>query len=451
MSGKAGRAGISSRVLATEMRNELPGSLIGLLGLSAVTAYIHFAFRPYTDRTALDLWTIAMASFLSVWLGALIIVWRRRPSDEEMLAIWAPGGRVTTSLCNIAVAASVWLLLPGAPDGLRVVMIVLYLCFMMVQLSIATEETQVATSAMLLVMGSVIAFVATSGEPYAAPLALFLTMIGGMLLAVRRLIRRHVVAATAAHLASEEASVRLREALAVVAAERDARTRFIRSASHDLAQPLQAARLFFDQHLKSRDAAERERTAAGVSRAFTSTAALLDAMLMHLKLDAGVVRSIPEPIDADDFVAQLAFDHGPSAREAGVRLRTPRSHLAVHADPHLLKRILGNFVANAIRHSKGERVLVAARPAGADHVRFWVLDDGEGVDPAVVPRLFEDFAQGEGSSAQGGFGLGLASAKKLAEAMRGNAGHDPRWRSGAAFWVELPRAAAAAPAVSVAA
>ena len=451
MSDEARRAGISSRVLATEMRNEMPGSLIGLLGLSAVTAYIHFAFRPYTDRTALDLWTIAMASFLSVWLGALIIVWRRRPSDREMLAVWAPGGRVTTSLCNVAVAGSVWLLLPGAPDGLRVVMIVLYLCFMMVQLSIATEETQVAASAMVMVMGSVIAFVATSGEPYAAPLALFLAMIGGMLLAVRRLIRRHVVAATAAHLASEEASVRLREALAVVAAERDARTRFIRAASHDLAQPLQAARLFFDQHLKSRDPGERERTAAGVRRAFTSTAALLDAMLMHLKLDAGAVRSVPEPIDAGDFAAQLVFDHGPAAREAGVRLRASRSLLAVHADPHLLKRVLGNFLINAIRHSKGENVLIAVRRSEGARVRFWVLDDGEGLDPAVAPRLFEDFAQGQGSSAQGGFGLGLASARKLAEAMGGSAGHDPRWRSGSAFWVELPRAAAAARAVRVAA
>ncbi len=82
---------------------------------------------------------------------------------------------------------------------------------------------------------------------------------------------------------------------------------------------------------------------------------------MHLKLDAGAVRAIPERIDADDFAQQLAFDHGPAAQEAGMRLRVPRSHLAVSADSHLLKRILGNFVANGIRHSKGENILVAAR------------------------------------------------------------------------------------------
>lgn len=451
MSGKADGAGLSGRVLATEMRNEMPGSLIGLLGLAAVTVYIHVAFRPYVDRLALDLWSLAMASFLAIWLMALAVVWRRRPSDAEMLAIWAPGGRVTTSLCNVAVAASVWLLLPDAPDGLRVVMIVLYLCYLMVELSIATEETQVATSAMVMILGSVITFVATSGEAYAAPLALFLAMIGAMLLAVRRLIRRHVVAATAAHLASEESSAQLRAALAVVAAERDARTRFIRSASHDLAQPLQAARLFFDQHLASRDPAERARAADGVRRAFASTAALLDTMLMHLKLEAGAVRAIPETIDAGDFAAQLAADHAPAAREAGVRLRVPRSRIAVTADPHLLKRILGNFIVNAIRHSKGERVLIAARPAPRDRVRFWVLDDGAGVDPGLAPTLFEDFAQGDRSAAAGGFGLGLASARKLAEAMAGRAGYDPRWRGGAAFWVELPRATAPALSVSVAA
>ncbi|MFC3711042.1 sensor histidine kinase [Sphingoaurantiacus capsulatus] len=444
MSGGVGREAASSRILATEMRNETPGSLIGLLGLSAVTTYIHFAFRPYVDRFTLDLWTFAMAGFLTVWLLALIIVWRRRPSDEEMLLVWAPGGKITTTFCNIAVAASVWLLLPHAPDGLRLLMIVLYLCYQIVQLSIATEGTQVASSAVIMVMGSLVVWVATSGEPWSIPLALFLTMIGAMLLGVRRLIRANVVAAEMAKLRSEESEVRTREALAVVAAERDARTRFIRAASHDLAQPLQAARLFFDRYRETGD----ERQAAGVTRAFASTSALLDAMLTHLKLEAGAVSADPQPLDADLFIAALAFDQSPAAGEAGMHLRTPRSRLAVTADPHLLKRALDNLVANALRHSKGESVLVTARRAREGRVRFWVLDDGEGVEAGVAPRLFEDFAQGSGSS---GFGIGLASVAKLAAAMGGSAGHDPRWRSGSAFWIELPAAEMPAGALSVAA
>ena len=450
MSSKTKRAKLKSGVLAIEMRNELAGSLIGLAGLVAVTLYTYLAFRPYADPIGLDIWALSMAAILVQWLFGLLVIQRRRPSDEEMVRFWLPAGRRTMTLSNIATAGSVWLLLPVAPEPLRLVMIILYLSYIVVQLSIATEGTQVATSAVVLVLGSVIAVVGISGEPYSLPLALLLAMIGAMLLAVRRLIRVNVVAATEARLLSERTAEQLRDALAIVAAERDARTRFIRAASHDLSQPLQAARLFFEAMRRSPEGPERERAAGGVARAFTSTAALLDEMLIHLRLDAGAVRSFSEEIDLDDLAAGLAFDHGPLAAEAGMALRTPRSGLAVHADPQLLKRVLGNFVVNAIRHSRGERVLLAPRRR-SDRVWIWVLDDGEGIDAELTPRLFEDFAQSAASTRAGGFGLGLASARKLAEAMGGTAGHEPRWRSGGAFYVELPATMTAAPAVGVAA
>lgn len=451
MSGERAHAGLTGGVLASEMRNEVAGSFIGLAGLTAVTLYVYLSFRGLADPLWLHVWAVTMAAILSQWLVGLVVMWRRRPSDAEMLGYWVPAGRVTMTLSNVATAASVWILLPSAPDPLRLVMIVLYLCYVVVQLSIATEGTQVATSAVVMVLGSVVAFAAVSGEPYAWPLALFLTMIGAMLLAVRRLIRRNVVAAIEARLLTERTAEQLRDALATVAAERDARTRFIRAASHDLSQPLQAARLFFEEMQRAPEVAARERAAAGVRRAFASTASLLDEMLMHLRLEAGVVRSVPEAIDLDDFIALLAFDYGPMAAEAGMRLRTPRCRLTVRADPHLLKRLLGNFVANGIRHSRGENVLVAARRHGPASLRIWVLDDGDGVDADLAPRLFEDFAQGPNSERAGGFGLGLASARKLAEAMGGRAGHEPQWRAGGAFFVELPASHVAAAPAQVAA
>ncbi|MDO9489123.1 MAG: hypothetical protein Q7J32_12165, partial [Sphingomonadaceae bacterium] len=359
MSGETVPAGVSQGVLASEMRSETLGSFVALAGLSVVIAYVHFAFRPYADPLILTLWTLAIGLTLVIWLAALIgFVWRR-PDDAETVRFWAPAGKTIVTLANLCIIASVWLLLPAAPEDLRLLMILLCFGFVALQVAFSTQATQVAGPAVFGILGSVIAVVLITGGRYALATALFLALNGGMLLMLRRLIRAGVIAATAARLASEQASAQLREALVVVAAERDARTRFIRSASHDLAQPLQAARLFFDQHLTSRDAAERDRTAAGVRRAFTSTAALLDAMLMHLKLDAGAVRSIPEVLDAGEFASQLAFDLEPAAREAGVRLRTPCSNLAIVADPHLLKRVLGNFIVNGLCHSKGENLLIA--------------------------------------------------------------------------------------------
>ncbi len=451
MSGEGLPAAVSQGVLASEMRSETAGSFVALAGLSAVIAYVHFAFRPYAVPLILELWTLATGATLVVWLVAIIGFAWRRPDDAETLRLWAPAGRAIMTLANGCIIGAVWLLMPAAPEDLRLLMILLCFGFVALQVAFATQATQVAVPAVLGILGSVIAVVLIAGGRYAVPTALFLALNGSMLLLLRRLIRASVVAATAARLESEQASTQLRQALVEVAAQRDARTRFIRSASHDLAQPLHAARLFFEQCLTSPDRAERDRSAAGVRRAFTSTAALLDAMLMHLKLDAGAVRAIPEVIDAGAFGRQLAFDLGPAAREAGIRLRVAGHGLLVVADPHLLKRALGNFVVNGLRHSKGESVLIAARPAAAGRMRFWVLDDGEGIDRALVPHLFEDFAQGQRSASGGGFGLGLASAKKLAEAMGGNAGHEARWRSGAAFWIELPRAAAAATSMDMAA
>jgi signal transduction histidine kinase len=442
-------ASLRDSMLASEMRNELPGSFIGLAALASVTAAVRYVFDPYVPGWQLDLWVGATGAVLLVWLIGLVRLVRRRPSDAEMLRLWLPRARATMTACNLCTIASIWILMPPAPEPLRLAMALVYFGYIVVQLSIATEGSQVAVSAIVGVLGSAAAVLLLTGGDYGVPVALFLGLMGAVLLSVRRLIRANIVAAVEARLRSEQAADQLRQALDVVAAERDARTRFIRAASHDLAQPLQAARLFFDRYRTTRDPAERARAADGIDRAFGSTAALLDDMLTHLKLEAGAVRAVVQPVALDAFAAQLAGDYRPAAEESGIRLIAPRSGLSVVADPHLLKRLLGNLVANGIRHSRGERVLIAPRPAASGGVRIWVLDDGDGIDPAAAAQLFDDFART--ASASGGFGLGLASARKLAEVMGGAIGHEPRWRSGSAFWVELPRAPAAAPALDAAA
>ena len=103
-----------------------------------------------------------------------------------------------------------------------------------------------------------------------------------------------------------------------------------------------------------------------------------------------------------------------------------------------MERILGNLVGNAIRHARARRVLVGARRRGG-RVRVWVIDDGSGIPEHDVPRLFQDYAQGADrlDRVQGGFGLGLASAKRMAQLMGGEVGLDREWKSGSAFWLEL--------------
>ena len=75
-----------------------------------------------------------------------------------------------------------------------------------------------------------------------------------------------------------------------------------------------------------------------------------------------------------------------------------------------------------------------------DCARLYVIDDGRGIEAGQSGRLFEPFVQGDraGAGERGGFGLGLANVRRFARAMGGEAGIDPRWRNGAAFFIQLP-------------
>jgi signal transduction histidine kinase len=105
-----------------------------------------------------------------------------------------------------------------------------------------------------------------------------------------------------------------------------------------------------------------------------------------------------------------------------------------------LERALGNLVHNAILHSGGKRILIGARRRGRDAVRLWVIDDGVGVQRGDTRHIFDDYYRGLNSraAARSGFGLGLSSVRRIAGIMGGEAGLDPRWARGAAFYLQFP-------------
>jgi signal transduction histidine kinase len=132
------------------------------------------------------------------------------------------------------------------------------------------------------------------------------------------------------------------------------------------------------------------------------------------------------------------------AASAGIRLRLAAPDLTLLLDVTLIERALGNLLHNALTHSRGGSVLVAARRHGGGPMRIWVIDDGVGVGRVDAQHIFEDYYQGPvpQSGVRIGFGLGLASVRRLAALMGGSAGIDPRWRRGAAFYLEFPHAEA---------
>jgi signal transduction histidine kinase len=221
----------------------------------------------------------------------------------------------------------------------------------------------------------------------------------------------------------------------------EAKARFLAAASHDLDQPLQSARLFFDQLVRSPYPEARDAAARSLSWAFDSMQDMVSQVTQFLQLESSAVVVRSEVTSVGPLLARAieAIEH--RARPAGVELKTLPSSLSVIGDRTLIERTLGNFIGNALRHAKATRILVGARQYG-DLVRIWVIDDGVGVLPIDRGNLFDDYAQGSdhNDEVRGGFGLGLASARRIAALMGGQVGLEPQWTSGSAFFLELKAA-----------
>lgn len=437
------------QVLVNETRTELKGSVVAWFALTAGTIFLALTFGGRAERTGFLLWLAAISTFLLGWLVAWISFILRPPTDELILTRWIPGAKAGMTLCNLATAGSVWVFMPVAEPELRALMLVLYAWFLIVQFAAATEATQVLGRAVVLLLGSLTAWLLIERPPHFVTLALFLPMFGATLIAIRRFVRQAVVQATLAQAAADASRRELAAALVELERERDAKTQFIRAASHDLQQPLQAAALFLDRLKPSPRAVGQAASLGGVKRSLGVARGLVAAMLEHLKLEGGAVRADIATFPASELFDRVALTQGPAAAAAGVRLSFVGGGAMLRADPLLLARAMENLTANALRHSGGRRIVVGARRRGAC-VTLWVVDDGRGLSSGDEARIFQPFEQGGHVGAAGGFGLGLASTRGLVELMGGSCGARQGLVRGAAFYVELP-APPVAEAVSCAA
>jgi signal transduction histidine kinase len=415
------------QVLVNETRTEVRGSLAAWAGLALVTSFLALEFQGVAPIMGLRAWMAAMSLLLGSWLIAWVWFTLRPPSDAEIMRWWIPGAKIGMTLCNALTAASVWLFMPSSGPELRALMIILYAWYLVIQFVAATEATQVLTGAVVAVLGSLIAWLLLAAPPYGLALAVFLALFGATLLAVRRFVRAAVVEATAAR--------------AAIARERDAKTHFIRAASHDLQQPLQAAVLFLDAIKPGAPAAAQAPQVGALRQSLTAARALVAAMLEHLKLEGGVIRPAVRPVAAGDVFDRVLLTQAPAAATVGIAVTSVGRMHVIAADPALLARAIENLVANAVRHSEGTRILLGARRRGND-VWIWVIDNGRGVTRTDAERIFSPFEQGARVGAAGGFGLGLASTRNLIALMEGEAGLAPSAGGrGAAFFVRLPAAA----------
>ncbi len=225
------------------------------------------------------------------------------------------------------------------------------------------------------------------------------------------------------------------------------KTRFLAAASHDLLQPLNAARIFGSLLAARRLAPANRDLLRNTLTALDTVDEILTALLDISKLDAGGL-----PVSVTDFaVANLFLGLGEQCRllagRKGLDLTFVPSSLWVRSDPRLLGRILHNHIANAIRYTpEGGRVLVGCRRRGGQ-LLLGVWDTGQGVPKDKLEEIFEEFHRldGEVERREKGMGLGLAIVRRIARLL----GHRSVVRStlgkGSLFGVEVPLVAGRRP------
>jgi len=139
--------------------------------------------------------------------------------------------------------------------------------------------------------------------------------------------------------------------------------------------------------------------------------------------DAGNLRLHPEPLYVNDVVDQVAEAHGGAAEAAGVRLVVRAdAQQRIVADPVRLRQLLGNLVANAVRHTPASGTVTLTSRRDGEQIVIEVADSGTGIDPADLPHVFDRFWRADKSRNRhtGGSGLGLAIAQKLTHAHGGD-------------------------------
>lgn len=196
------------------------------------------------------------------------------------------------------------------------------------------------------------------------------------------------------------------------------KTSFIAAASHDLLQPLNAARLFVSALAERRLAATNRGLVRQSAVALDSVEELLEALLEISRLDAGAIQPEVQPVALDRILTALRIEFAPLARKDGLRFEIAETGLWVRSDLRLLRRILQNFVSNAIRYTEAGSVAVTAQVDG-DFVSISVADTGVGIAAEKQDAIFEEFRRLKQVHKSPGMGLGLAIVRR-AGAMLGH-------------------------------
>jgi Na+/proline symporter/signal transduction histidine kinase len=220
------------------------------------------------------------------------------------------------------------------------------------------------------------------------------------------------------------------------------KTRFLAAASHDILQPLNAARLYVTSLVERQGGGNDSQLVGNIDASLDAVEEIFGALLDISRLDTGAMKPEIASFRMDELLRQLEVEFMPLAQERGLRLQFASCSLAVESDRRLLRRLLQNLISNAIKYTPRGRVLVGCRRRRR-RLRIDVYDTGLGIPSSKKRAIFQEFHRlDQGAKVARGLGLGLSIVERIARVLDYKIGVVSTVGRGSHFSVEVPRSTA---------
>jgi len=217
------------------------------------------------------------------------------------------------------------------------------------------------------------------------------------------------------------------------------KTRFVAAASHDILQPLNAARLYVTSLIERQRSGEDADLVQNIDASLEAVEEIFGALLDISRLDTGAMKPEIGDFRIDELLHRLEVEFAPLARAKNLDLVFMPCSLNVRSDRRLLRRLLQNLISNAIKYTPAGRVLVGCRRRGA-RLRIEVYDTGIGIPSGKRRAVFKEFHRlDQGARVARGVGLGLSIVERIARVLDGEVVLKSNVGRGSRFSIDVPR------------
>lgn len=220
------------------------------------------------------------------------------------------------------------------------------------------------------------------------------------------------------------------------------KSRFIAAASHDLLQPMHAARLFSTALEQSVQSDEDRKTLQQLDRALHGAESMLSALLDIARLEGGTIQPKRQSYPLHDLLSDLELQFKSIAAQRGIKLSVHDAQFWIDTDPQWIRRIIQNFVSNALRYTAKGKVIVGVLRAAdkPNNIRIGVWDTGPGIAEEQRIKLFQEFERCGHTSPWGeqGLGLGLAIVQRMTSLLDYPVHVYSEYGKGSCFMIEVP-------------